>query len=272
MKLTFLGSGSYFTTDNFHSNIIIEKDGKRLLVDCGSDIKFSLQYNIVNKTDDTITLKKTGLTANDIDAVYISHLHGDHVGGLEYLAFASYPWDGKPKEKIKLFCDEKMMEELWETTLKGGLQALDGQTRQLSDYFDIQPISTSNNFMWNGTLFTSVNLLHMNGNKEGLKDFVSNGLLFISEKGKKIFITTDAKFSSKGHAALYRWADLIFNDCETLPEEFKSGVHAHYSELKTLNSVTKKKMKLYHYQTGPKPDCIKDGFAGWVQQGEVFDV
>lgn len=38
MNLTFLGSGSAFTTENYQSNIIIDNAGKKLLFDCGSDI------------------------------------------------------------------------------------------------------------------------------------------------------------------------------------------------------------------------------------------
>mgnify|MGYP001025512325 CR=1 FL=1 len=60
-----------------------------------------------------------------------------------------------------------------------------------------------------------------------------------------------------------------FHDCETSP--FPSNVHAHYNDLKSLPKNIKEKMWLCHYNDGDKPDCIKDGFAGWVQQGQVFD-
>ena len=49
-------------------------------------------------------------------------------------------------------------------------------------------------------------------------------------------------------------ADIIFHDCETLP--FKSGVHAHYEDLKTLDDKTRKKMWLYHYQDNGNSDKI----------------
>ena len=80
IKITFLGSGSAFTIgeSNFHSNLLIEdlKTSKKLLIDCGSDTRFSMQ--------------EVGLTFNDIDAVYISHIHADHTGGLEWLGFTRY--------------------------------------------------------------------------------------------------------------------------------------------------------------------------------------
>jgi uncharacterized protein YfaQ (DUF2300 family) len=71
--------------------------------------------------------------------------------------------------------------------------------------------------------------------------------------------------------AKYKKADVIFHDCETSPIEFASEVHAHYEDLKTLPDEVRAKMWLCHYQDGPKPDCVKDGFAGWVEQGQTFD-
>jgi ribonuclease BN (tRNA processing enzyme) len=75
MELVALGTGSAFTLKNFQSNYLL-KGEKNLLIDCGGDIRFSL--------------KEQNMSYKDIDAVYISHLHADHQGGLEYLAFCSY--------------------------------------------------------------------------------------------------------------------------------------------------------------------------------------
>lgn len=76
MHLQFLGTGSAFTTKNFQTNFLIRVNGRRLLVDCGGDARHSMDM--------------LGLTHRAIDAVYISHQHSDHIGGLEWLAFMSY--------------------------------------------------------------------------------------------------------------------------------------------------------------------------------------
>ena len=71
-------------TPRWQSNFLIEfdmpgKKGKRpyrLLVDAGGDVRHAL--------------KNLGLTSGDMDGVYISHPHNDHIGGMEYLALTTF--------------------------------------------------------------------------------------------------------------------------------------------------------------------------------------
>lgn len=65
MKIKFLGSGSAFNTDNFQSNMLIEKNGKRLLVDCGADLKMSLAWDIQEVNQKQMILNRTGLSSKD---------------------------------------------------------------------------------------------------------------------------------------------------------------------------------------------------------------
>ncbi|CAA9435206.1 MAG: Ribonuclease Z, partial [uncultured Phycisphaerae bacterium] len=71
MKLTFLGTGSAFTLANYQSNMLLEDSGKRLLIDCGGDARHAMAA--------------AGYKAADVDALYVSHLHADHIGGIEWL-------------------------------------------------------------------------------------------------------------------------------------------------------------------------------------------
>src|SRR4051812_40655409 len=102
MKLIFAGVGSAFALENFQSNMVLEHHGKRLLIDAGGDVRFSLA--------------KLGMTYKDLDAVYISHLHGDHTHGMEWLCFATYFDSGfkAKKGKLKLFGNHTVLEKLWE--------------------------------------------------------------------------------------------------------------------------------------------------------------
>jgi len=253
MKLTFIGSGSAFTMDNYHSNMVLESQGKRLLIDCGGDARFALRDQL--------------LTSRDIDAVYISHLHNDHIGGLEWLAFATYFDPGK--ERPDLYAIVPLMSGIW-TSLKGGLASLQAKQATLETYFDTHRLRVNNVFVWQDMGFMPIQTIHI---MDGYSIVSSFGLMIgintPERKTKKVFITTDTQNNPNQLQDFYNEADVIFHDCET--SNFKSGVHAHYEELKTLGDKTKKKMWLYHYQDGKLPDAEKDGFTGFVKKGQSFE-
>lgn len=254
-KLTFLGTGSAFTPPwegNYQSNMIVEApSGKKLLVDCGTHAHMALH--------------ELGLSILDIDGIFVSHQHADHIGGLEEAAFKTYfnPAAHKPK----LFCNGRMMEFLWNESLKGGLASLQGKNADLSEYFDTRPIARKGSFVWEGIEFQTVRTVHI----VDAFDFVpSFGLMFALPGGPRHFITTDTQFAPNQMLDFYKMSDVIYQDCETAP--FKSGVHAHYNELVTLPAEVKAKMWLYHYNPGALPDAVADGFAGFAKKGQVFDI
>lgn len=72
MRLTVIGSGDAFGSGGrFNTCFLIETAGRTLLLDCGASTPVALQAR--------------GIDANAIDAVVLSHLHGDHFGGLPFL-------------------------------------------------------------------------------------------------------------------------------------------------------------------------------------------
>jgi ribonuclease BN (tRNA processing enzyme) len=251
-KLLFLGSGSAFTigTDNFQSNILlVSNTGKNLLIDCGSDIRHSLY--------------KAGFSYLDITDIYISHIHSDHVGGLEYIGFSTKfdPRCNKPK----LYLGKELVEKIWDNCLSGGMTYIEGETATLETYFEIEKKDESNNFIWEEIKFELVQVIHVDFGD----DIMPSYGLFFEIDGVKIFFTADSKLCVDVLEKFYNQADIIFQDCET--SEFPTHVHAHYQELLTLPSSIRKKMWLYHYHPESLPDAIKDGFCGFVQLGQIFD-
>ncbi len=72
MKLTVIGCGDAFSSGGrYHSCYILETSKGRLLLDCGAN--------------SPLALKRAGITISSIDAVAVSHCHGDHFGGLPFL-------------------------------------------------------------------------------------------------------------------------------------------------------------------------------------------
>ena len=71
MKITIIGGGNAFSDDN--SSFLIEIENKKILFDCPENaFKYIKNNNI------------------DIDYVFISHTHSDHINGLEKLIFYNY--------------------------------------------------------------------------------------------------------------------------------------------------------------------------------------
>lgn len=60
------GSGGMFNTCFF-----VKADDFNFLIDCGGT--------------SLVGLKKAGLSSNDVDAIFISHFHGDHIAGIAFL-------------------------------------------------------------------------------------------------------------------------------------------------------------------------------------------
>lgn len=250
MKLSFLGVSMAFAIgkDCFQSNMILESDThKKLLIDCGSDARHSLNA--------------LGLSFKDIDAVYIGHLHSDHIGGLEWLGFSKRFIE---KKKIALFVSDDQRDSLWEHALVGGMSSIEDEDATLSSYFNPMPV-LQNRFTWEGIHFELIKTEHVFCNGQLLPCYG----LFITKGPHRIFITGDARFTPLEFDALYKKSTIIFQDCETSPNNTRQ--HARYDALKTLDNAIKQKMWLYDYDPNDMPDAVADGFRGFVVRGQTFE-
>jgi ribonuclease BN (tRNA processing enzyme) len=71
-RVRFIGSGDSFGSGGrFQTCILVELHAYRFLIDCGST--------------SLVALKRAGVDPTSIDAVLLTHFHGDHCGGVPYL-------------------------------------------------------------------------------------------------------------------------------------------------------------------------------------------
>jgi ribonuclease BN (tRNA processing enzyme) len=259
IRIDFLGVGSAFTTQEYHQpNLLITaKNGKKMLVDCGSDIRFSLGEWCENRE----------AKIPEINAVYCSHTHADHIGGLEWLAFETY-FNPKVQKPILIGVDN-LLNDIWDKSLRGGVEYIDDKVMTLSDYFQPKVISHLKPFVWEDIQFTPLKFLHVHNS---VKPMYSYGLIINSDgDGDSFLFSTDTKFNEHLTQTLKEWEPRvkhIFQDTETTP--YHTGVHAHYDELRTLPDTIKNKMWLYHHNPNPQQKPSEDGFLGFVKKGQTF--
>lgn len=305
MKIIVVGAGNAFSHKNYNQSFLLEENGKKLLIDMGARVPLALH--------------DAGISMADIEAVYISHAHADHIGGLEEMAFTRYDWMNKPrkwddykftdnprdymngKEKQyapKLIANELLLKELWDHSLKGGLDSMEGFDSSLETFFEPIPVKANVPFKWQGWKFDLIQQIHI---MTGSIIKYTFGLVMSKKDHKTVYFTTDSQHCSPRQIeTFYQKADIIFQDCEcvgvnteTKEYVFGSGVHANYAQLAgypsantvKLDDETKSKMWLSHYQDFVSDDkdfmgqdcdwsalAFEDGFKGFVTVGQEFEI
>ena len=287
MKIKIIGCGAAFSFKNYNQSFLLEENDQRLLIDCGRNIPEALA--------------RANIDLKSINAIYISHAHADHIGGLEFLALALYDWQKKPTRNPIgpiLVANEHLMKNLWIHSLQGGLETMEGFVADINTFFKPYPVAPNKSFLWEGWKVSLVQQIHVMSGSVVMPSFG----LFIEKKGSKsVYFTTDAQyFQPKQVKVFYEHADIIFQDCECAGVDmsqrkyiFNSGVHASYAELagfpsanaSVLQAELRKKIILSHYQdfvTDGKDflgnpcdweaEAKKDGFSGWARVGDVYDL
>lgn len=260
MKLQFLGAGSGLCSpkkdNDYHSNMVFIVDGptgseKYLGFDCGVHWQTSSE--------------EAGYEINDFDGFYVSHLHDDHAGCLGIVAFSrffsTFPFG---ENRPYLFANVEVADELWGKYLSAALESIQDRRNSLDQYFDVNRIKPNGSFMWRNITFDLIQTVHVVDDRR-IKP--SYGLIFNTDN-KTIFISGDTQYAPNQLLTFYQRSDVIFQDCELA--EYPNSVHAQYHELLKLPDNVRKNMWLYHTK-GTKPDAVADGFAGFVQKGDVFD-
>jgi len=236
-KFKVLGCGHSESLEHYNNNALVVSQNGKMLIDCGYTIKHALSDQ--------------GMTIDDIDAIYISHVHGDHVFGLERFA---YETKYKYNKKIKLVFHKSLYTELWEQTLKGSLGSNGEGDSSFDDYFELHQLDDYKFSMF-GINYELLPVKHTPG-KPCFGLLVNNYLLYSTDTTAIPDVIDRIKFT------------VGFHDV-TLADE--NPVHATVNSLITQYSEeTNKKLFLMSYEDNwqEHKEKIDRTFNGLAFQGQ----
>lgn len=235
-EIMMLGVGNGFIKSTYQNNALLKISDKLYLIDCGTTVWDSLH--------------DIGLCFEDIDGIFITHLHYDHCGGLDeaalYGAYAAH-------RKIKLILPTPLRPLLWEQCLRGTLENVSEDKMSLDDYFNVQWVDEGESFVLgadpesrlapsSGLIAHWIQTLHV--------PCKFSSSLIIDER---FFYSADmqadpallCQLRNQGIETFYHDACFVDNP-----------VHACVHQLRDYPEDIRKQMYLMHY--GEKPDNIKE--------------
>jgi ribonuclease BN (tRNA processing enzyme) len=236
-ELLILGCGHSEADTLFNNNALVTNSQGNLLIDCGYTIKPALAAQ--------------GLKLQDIDAVFITHVHADHIFGLERLANEGRY---KYKKKARLILHHELYDELWHQCLKGVLAKNGEGENELADYFDLELLQ-GDEFELFGNFYQLHRVSHTPGK-------VCFGLMI----NQSIFYSGDTVAIPQ--LLMQLKPDLVLHDV-TLTEY--NPVHASVHSLLSLYPAELcKKIYLMSYEDHwPEyQQMVEQHFAGFARQGQ----
>lgn len=270
LEITFLGTGGAFTDFrvNYHNNALVRTDEGPVLIDCGGTAPQAL--------------RELGIHPETLRGVLVTHLHGDHVGGLEqvlwerfYVGASGPTWRSCPVfaapdvlAGVKQFLEPQVAwftrsdlsvgNEGVETVVEGqawgpgGGRAGDGA----------QEVTIG------GVVFSLHATPHVSAPGGGKPSY---GVRLRDSTRAEAYFTSDTEFRPDV-GARFPDADAIFHDA-TFSPWYEGTVHTHWSELLQLPAQARRRVVLMHHTRVPaRIDLAAEGFAGAARRYETFVV
>jgi len=218
-----LGVGDTFSELHHSSALLLECAGVRLAIDCPD------QYRGVLR--DAALRSGRSLSLSEIDHVLITHVHGDHMNGLEGVAFYKHFVDGK---RLGLLASPEVRATIWEHRLQASMSVLwngrEHVAQTFDTYFDFSALS------WTEAVRLGPFSIHARRTRH----HVPTSALLIEAFGRTLGYSSDTAFDPE----LIRFlepADLIIHETNFGP------AHTPYAALAALPWELRRRMRLIHY-------------------------
>jgi ribonuclease BN (tRNA processing enzyme) len=246
LSVRVVGVGDAFTARYFNACLLVECDDTRLLVDAPPALARALGAMAERGVGEP------AIGLDDVDHVLITHLHGDHCGGLEQLLFWRRFVTGR---RCHLYAIPAVLADLWSTRLKGGMDTLmDAHgartTLALSDYAEVHPLDA---------VATHVGPLRVEWRPT--IHHIPTSALRVSAAGRTLGYSADTAFDP----ALVEWlaeSDLFFHETNV-------GVHTPLASLEALAPSVRERMRLIHY---PDYHDVDSSPIACAREGDRFVV
>lgn len=239
LAVRVVGVGDAFTARYYNACLLVEAGDRRLLIDAPPALARALRDHSL-ATQDTVGL-------DDIDDVLITHLHGDHCGGLEQLLFWRRFVTGR---KTRVHAIPEVLAGLWDARLRGGMDTLmhaDGSCSALTldDYAEVRPL---------GAGVTRLGPLELEWRRT--IHHIPTSALRMRVEDQVIGYSADTSFDP-GLIAWLAASDVFFH-------ETNFGVHTPLASLLALPEAQRRHMRLIHYPDQLDPAqvaiaCAREG-------------
>ena len=249
MKLYVLGVGDTFTEKHVTHALLLEAEGFRLAIDCPDSYRRVLRA----AREKAGPAHHAALDLFGIDDVLITHVHGDHMNGLEGVAYFKHFAQKKP---LRLHTIAPVKEALWEQRLVASMGTLwNGQGFQKKSFDEY--------FAWNEVALEAATTIGpFTVTARTTKHHVPTSALLVEHGGHSIGISSDTAFDPDLIAFLAR-AELIVHETNHGP------AHTAYADLLTCDESIKKKMHLIHY---PDEFDLEKTEIPALREGQVLEL
>lgn len=247
LRLLCLGVGDAFSALHYSSCLALESGDRWLLIDCPHPIRKIVREGAA--------AAKVKFDVSQIDAILLTHLHGDHVSGLECLGFYFRYILGR---SLIVYTHPDVAQTLWRGVLSGSMEWVTERPgaaprhRSVDDFFELRLLRDNDETAIGPFRVACRRTIHS----------VPTFAMKCTAAGRRLGYSADTQFDP----TLIDW----LADAHLIIHEANSGfMHTNPDDLLTVRKPIRKKIQLIH---------CSDAFDGVgfplpkLRQGTVMEV